>query len=89
MNHYQKIAFVVIRVSGYLGILIAVREFLESIFYYVVGGKLGLLPSLYFNERAGIYVGFFILASSLLTIAISKPLAIHIGGYFDADSSGE
>ena len=87
MNQYQKIAFVVIRASGYIGILIAVREFLGSIVYYVVGVKLGLLPSLYFNERAGIYIGFFMLAFSFLTIAISKPLAIHIGSYFDSDPS--
>jgi hypothetical protein len=87
MNQYQKIAFVVIRVSGYLTILSAVREFVESIVYYVIGVKVGLLPGLYFNGRAAIYIGFFLVSFGLLTIAISRPLAIRVGSYFDSDES--
>jgi hypothetical protein len=83
MNQYQKIAFVVIRVSGYIGILIAVREFFTVIFY-VASMQLRIIPYFYFNVGAGIFLGFIYLTFSLITIAISKPLAIHIGGYFDS-----
>lgn len=88
MNQYQKIAFVVIRVEGYLTILLAIREFVEAILY-VAGMQLWLLPSFYFNPRAGIFVGFIVLAFGFLIIGISKPLAMRIGSYFDSDSSGE
>lgn len=86
MNQYQKIAFVVIRVSGYLGIVGAVREFVEVI-VYVACMQLRLLPYFYLNVGAGIFIGFVYLASSLLVIAISRPLGNRIGGYFDNDSS--
>jgi predicted histidine transporter YuiF (NhaC family) len=86
MNQYQKIAFVVIRASGYLGILGAVREFVEVIIY-VACMQLKLLPYFYFNVGWAIFVGIIYLASCFLIIAISRPLAIRIGGYFDSELS--
>lgn len=86
MNEYQKIAFVFIKAGGYLAVLGAIREFIETIIY-VSCRQLGLLPYFYFNVGAGIFIGFIYLAFGLLTIAISKPLGNHIGSYFDSDES--